>query len=309
MKQLLFLLLLFAVACTSEKKPDRRVKMLASAPVKEVYDSLTHDFIKSAYFKQLGWEYRPEGSSVGKPVFVWFPGRGEAPRYIRDSLNRPGIKNTNLVQQIIAGWRPEFSIMSFTGNGSGVYVGTSSSGGDSAFFWRIYLYLRDTMRVDTNRIYIGGYSGGGSASFKWVSLSEKHASKVAAFLPVSPMQDWEYLADVNFPKYGRILNSWGTAGTGTGDLAFYNRLKEYSDLIVANGGYARYDAVAGAGHSGTVWNPFFDKGSAVWPWLLTKSRNPGVVPVFEIARYELIYMSDSSVTIKKISGQDMDVKL
>lgn len=255
----------------------------------------TTNFWNSNTWKQQAAIYSPDNGGIGKPCLVWFGGRGEAA-----SIDR--LMSAYVFGNISKGWKPDFNILTFTGNSSGVY-GPLSSQTKADYFGRILSYCIDTLKADPTRIYLAGLSGGGCAIFDWLTTSQQLCDSVAAILPASPMQGgWETLT--NTIDWGKT-KSIGTAGTGVGDLSFYQRLYQISYTIVSHGGYADVRAVAGAGHTASVWSPFYAPTSDVWPWLLQQKTGTVIEPVKEIAKYEVSFFDDGSNKISKVSGVDV----
>lgn len=257
------------------------------------------NFWNSVYFKQKGWVYKPNGSSLGKPCLVWFAGRGEA-----TDINKIATGST-VPSDITRGWAPDFTVFAFTGNGSGTY-GPVSSQTSADYFGRILDYVLNTLGADPTRIYLAGLSGGGDAIFQWLTTSEALSDAVAAVLPASPMQGvWEARL-ATFATWAGKVRSYGAGGTGSGDLPFYNRLIKVNQVISNAGGVALAKAYAGAGHSTAVWEPFFAPTSDVWPWLLQWSRGEDQAPTIA-SRYEFTVMSDGAVNYTKIDGADISL--
>lgn len=271
--------------------------------VAQMFERTTINLNNDNVWKQQAWIYRPDSSSIGKPVLIWFAGRGEAADINKIISISPVPRDINGF-----GWRPSFSVIAYTGNGSGVYTGTTNGGGDTAYFRRLFDYIKNVMKADMSRVYAGGLSGGGEAIFKVLTLGEPFSTSLAAIVPASPMQGaWELKMDT-LTKYGSKINSWGAAGNGSGDISFLTRLQTASEKIKAGNGYARVDIVQGGNHDGNTWNPFFAPSSAIWPWMLTKRSNDTPLPPTELSRYEIIFMSDGSKVIQKVSGIDQTLQ-
>ncbi len=168
---------------------------------------------------------------------------------------------------------------------------------------RILAYVKDVIKADLTRIYLAGLSGGGCAIFDWLTASQSLCDSVAAILPASPMQGgWEVLIDtVDWNK----TKSIGTAGNGSGDLAFLQRLFKVSYAINEGFGFAEIRPVPNGGHTASTWNPFYSPTSDVWQWLVQQKTGTVIEPVKEIARYETIYYSDGTNIRTKISGVDV----
>lgn len=255
----------------------------------------TTNFWNSTRWTQQAAIYTPDNGGEGKACLVWFGGRGEAA-----SIDK--LVNAYVFGNITKGWKPDFNVLTFTGNSSGVYgpIGTQTK---ADYFGRILAYCVTTLKADPTRIYLAGLSGGGCAIFDWLTASQSLCDSVAAILPASPMQGgWEVLEDtINW----KDVKSIGTAGNGTGDLAFLNRLINVSDRIKLQGGYAEFRPVPNGGHTVSTWNPFYAPSSDIWQWLVQQKTGQVIEPVKEIARYETVYYSDGTNVRTKISGVDV----
>lgn len=259
----------------------------------------TTNFWNSTRWTQQAAIYSPDNGGVGKPCLVWFGGRTEA-------VSIDKLVNAYVFGNVTKGWKPDFNILTFTGNSSGIY-GPLSSQTKADYFGRILSYCIDKIKADPTRIYLAGLSGGGCAIFDWLTTSQDICDSVAAILPASPMQgSWESLVPSH--DWGNV-KCIGTAGTGTGDLAFYNRLVNVCDEIKTDGGFAEVRPVPGAGHTASVWSPFYAPTSDVWPWLLQQKTGTVIDPVKEVAKYEVIFYSDGSNKAVKVSGVDVEFKI
>lgn len=256
------------------------------------------NFWDSRYHFQKGWTYKPDGISEGKPCVIWFAGRGEAA-----DINKIATAST-VPADITRGWKPDFTVFTFTGNGSGVYQQASSQTG--AQYWgNILRYVLDVLKADPNRIYLAGLSGGGFACFEWITTSRELCEAVAAILPASPMAGtWQ--SRLATSTWLDTVHCWGGAGTGSGDASFLNNLRQATAAIQNAGGDAQITEYAGAGHSGAVWEPFYAPESPRWPWLLSWARNAAAPPTV-VSKYELAAMSDGTVQYTKLAGQDLDL--
>jgi hypothetical protein len=262
----------------------------------------TTNFWNSNTWKQQAAIYSPDNGGEGKACLVWFGGRGEAA-----SIDK--LVNTYVFGNITNGWKPDFNVLTFTGNSSGVYVPLSSQT-MADYFGRVLDYVKDVIKADPTRIYLAGLSGGGCAIFDWLTASQELCDSVAAILPASPMQGgWEGLVfGIDWSK----TKSIGTAGlsSGTnGDLAFYNRLFYVSNLISSSGGKSEVRPVINGGHTASTWNPFYAPTSDVWQWLVQQKTGQVIEPVKEIARYEVSFLSDGSNKATKVSGVDLTFEI
>jgi hypothetical protein len=258
----------------------------------------TTNFWNSTRWTQNAAIYSPDSGGIGKPCLIWFGGRTEAP-------NIDKLVNAYVFGNVTKGWKPDLNILTFTGNSSGVY-GPIGSQTKADYFGRILSYCLNEIKADPTRIYLAGLSGGGCAIFDWLTTSQELCDSVAAILPASPMQGaWETLIPtVNWGK----VNCIGIGGTGA-DMSFYQRLVGVCTWINQDGGWAVARPVVGAGHSASVWSPFYAPTSDVWPWLLQQKTGTVIEPVKEIAKYEVSFFDDGTNKISKVIGVDVEFKI
>lgn len=254
----------------------------------------------TSIYKPKAWIYKPDGVSDGKACLIWIGGKGE-------QVLGSNIAARYVPKSIVDGWKPPFSVITFEGNGSGVCQPINVGQTWVDYCSRILAYVKDVMKADPTRIYMAGLSAGGYTIMEWLAASQELCDSIAAILPASPMAGsatigWnKLLSPVNFAN----VKSIGTGGTGSGDLSFLNNLKAWSNKAVSHGAFSQVREVPGAGHTSSVWSPFYAPTSDVWAWLLQQKTGPIIEPVKEIAKYEVSFLSDGSNKITKISGVDM----
>lgn len=250
--------------------------------------------------------YPPNYDSLRpKPYPVVFYGAGLNSTYA-------GVVASAPFSQLASGMIPpgEFVIIN-------VYRGSTSWISQTTYAMR--QFKKKGMNIDTTNIFITGHSAGGGFSMSSIygfpdqlnnPFDSSFTANVRAVVALAPNYQ-----DVRRDNYDNIYKfpvpHWIVDGAND-NLAYVNFANELNTQ--ANNrlpGIAELKILAGQGHGGWpagIYNGTtrMESGKTVWEFFISKLRDAIPVPT-QVSKYEVVFMSDGTRVIKKISGADMNV--
>lgn len=251
--------------------------------------------------------YPPNYDSLRKkpyPIAFWGQGLGNTP--FSNIPSKPPIS------QIISGMIPqgEFVIID-------VYRNYTSWVAHEAYAMREF--KKRGMNIDTTNIFQFGHSAGGGKAASSIygsptagnNFDSSFSANVRAVVALAPNQDFRRDNYNNIYKFP--IPQWVVVGANDNGayITMANELNTQGNNRIT--GIVELKVLAGQGHGGWESNIYngsirMESGKTMWEFFVSKLKDATPVPVTEVSRYEIIFKSDGSKTIQKVSGADQTLQ-
>lgn len=192
---------------------------------------------------------------------VFFPGLGQI------GTNAAKLLEYGPNKFINTGWKPDFIVISAQPPSNGWIPAGEVD--------KVITDILAKYPIDPSKIDLTGLSAGGYAVTNYVFSNQKYADRVRSIIPLSaPEPDASvdtgltYIKKANTGYYGICGDQDAAYGGSRGQLALYNKVK-------TTGVPNKFITVPGVGHSGSLWNKYYDPNqSDIYSWSEALSSGP-----------------------------------